>query len=358
MSKVTSSLVKFWDDENVEIHNVHLRRSIPSLPMIKKSLQVVRGGFETLAFLALQVQKSQNKEVIVRSIASAVMILFRDTSKNYTGSPEPVVDITGLERIIEDGVEDRSEVLVTNFIDASPVSLSEMDSLMEVDPDEIGSYFGVLCLCAVKALTSKNRTAFNEKRQNAVRATTIGEPKIFVTDSPFLSDHVVQKVYASFNSYLPIRSHVVSTTVHRLGATEMGPTLAFATMFLLLVDQGMSALRIVKEALVKHPWIRTEFPEVQAEINVAQDALIEINKGDPAERSFLKAIHGAAFVPVSYASIANVTGLCKFVLKETTTTYAQYDGGKVTEAQEIKLTHIMMEKGLMRAVEAAAPIQE
>jgi len=72
----------------------------------------------------------------------------------------------------------------------------------------------------------------------------------------------------------------------------------------------------------------------------------------------LKAIHGAQYVPVSYQSILNLTGVCKFVLKETTVTYANYDGGAVTESQEVKLTRIMTERGLMRSVEPAVINQE
>lgn len=358
MANVTSTLVKFWNDDSVELHNVRLRKEIPPVPPVKANLQVVVGGFETLVYLAYQVKKSSDKSVIVRAIASAIAILFEDVSKNYTGSASAPVKLTGIEDIIDETKEDRTAALVTNFEGAEAVTLEEMDVLMQADTDELGSYFGVLCLCGVKALNAKNRTAFNEKRQNAVRATTIGEPMIFVADSEFLSDSVIQKVYASFNSYLPVRSNMIASTVARIDRSSMGPTLAFTTMFLLLVDQGMSALRIIKEAMVKHPWIRTEFPEILPEVHIAQEAMTSIGKGLPHERCFLKAIHGAAYVPVAYSSIANLTGLCKFVLKETTTTYASYDGGSVTDAQELKLNTIMIARGLMRPVAEDTTEQE
>lgn len=328
------------------------------MPKLSRDLQVVKGGgAETLCFLACQVVKSNNKQVIVRAIASAIMILLNDT-RNYTGATSSPETLTGLERIIDEDVTSREEVLTTNFKDAEEVRISELDEMMEIDSDELGSYFGVLCLAAVKAMTKDNRVAFNEKRQGAVSATTIGEPIIFKSDSPYLSDSVIQKVYASFNSLLPVRTHMMALTVGRLHMAAMGPTLAFTTMFLLLVDQGMSALRIVKEALVKHKWILTEFPELLPEAVAAQEGLNSINRGAPHERSFLKAIHGASYVPVSYQSIQNLTGVCKFVLKETTVSYAQYNGGQVTESQEMRLTKLMMDKGLMRPVEEAAVPQE
>jgi hypothetical protein len=357
MSAVTSSLVKFWDADTSEIHGSQLRRNIPEIPKVTKPFQVVRGSFETLCYLALQVQKTQNKKVVVRAIASACMILFED-NKNYTGSSVPPVDLTGLDVIIQEDIEDRDVPVVTNFEEAEPVTISELDNLMVCDPDELGSYFGVLCLAAVKSLTERNRSAFNEKRRSAVEASLITDPILFVADSPFLADSVIKKVYASFNSYLPLRSNVMNSVVSRLAGTTMGPTLAFTTMFLLLVDQGMSALRIIKEAMVKFKWIRTEFPELMPEIIAAQAGMVAINKGEPKSRSFLKAIHGAGFVPVAYSDIKNLTGVCKFILKETTVTYAQYDGGQVTESQEIKLTEIMMREGLMRRPETTTVVQE
>jgi hypothetical protein len=357
MSAVTSSLIKFWDSDTAEIHNTRLRQTIPEIPKVSKHFQVVKGGFETLCFLALQIVKTSNKRVVVRSLASACMILFEDT-KNYTGSATTPVDLTGLEVIIAEDVDDRTAEVQTNFEDAEPVLISELDGLMECDPDELGSYFGVLCLAAVKSITDRNRTAFNEKRQGAVSASLITDPIIFVTDSPFLHENVIRKVYGSFNSYLPLRSNMMNSIVNRLEKTSMGPTLAFTTMFLLLVDQGMSALRIIKEATVKFRWIKDEFPELAPEFKTANDGINAINKGEPKYRSFLKAIHGAGFVPVSYADITNLLGVCKFVLKETTISYAQYDGGKVTDSQEAKLTKIMMEKGLMRTPEAVTVTQE
>jgi len=358
MTTVTSALVKFWDDESADIHPSRLRKDIPPLPKVNRELQTVYGGAETLAFLVWQVRKTSEKAVVVRAIASAAAILYEDESLNYTGSPLQPHALQGLGRITADDITDRGEILRTNFLDESEVSIQEMDSLMEVDPDEMGSYFGVLCLAAVKALTTKNRSAYNEKRLGAVQATTIGDPKIFVADSPFLTDAIIQKVYASFNSYLPVRTHIVHNVAQRLGRTVMGPTLAFTTMFLLLVDQGMSALRIIKEAVVKHRWIVDEFPEIHAELRAAQEGFNSISKAAPADRSFLKAMHGPAYVPVAYSSIKNLTGLCKFVLKETTISYANYEGGEVTEAQEAKLVRIMMERGLMKTVERTAVIQE
>lgn len=357
MSTPASILVKFWNDEVTDIHPSRLRKDIPPLPKISKEYQVVTGKFETLCYLALQILKSESKSVIIRCLASAPAILFEDP-KNYTGAPNPPVALTGLDPVVDEAVTDRDAELTTNFENAEPVTIAEMDEMLEIDPDELGSFFGVMFLAGNKALSKENHAAFNEKRQSAVSATIIGEPKIFKTDSKFLSDIVLRKVYASFNSFLPIRSNVVSNVVNRLSHVNVGPTLAFATMFLLLVDSGMSALRIIKEAVVKHKWIVTEFPELKPEIEAAQAGLLSVAKGAPHERSFLKAIHGSSYVPVAYSSVTNLTGVCKFILKETTVSYAQYDGGKVTDSQEAKLTRLMIEKGLMRAPADAAVVQE
>jgi hypothetical protein len=229
------------------------------------------------------------------------------------------------------------EVLVTNFRDAEEVTIGELLDLMQADSDELGAYFGVLFLSGNKRVNAKNRTAFNEKRKDSATASIIGDAKIFVSDSMYLSDEVLKKVYASFLSYSPVRANMTAKLVAKIDRPFMGPPLAFINMFLLLVDSGMSALRIIKEAVIKHPWIRSDFPELRPELSAANQAQMILRRAPPQERSFLKAIHGNAFVPVNYADINNLTGVCKEVLKRTTPSYANYDGGKVTEAQLAKI---------------------
>lgn len=322
-----------------------MRAKIPELSKITDDLQVVKGGVETLAYLALQIVKSREKPVIMRALASAVMIIFKD-SVNYTGSPQVPSELTGLEVILEEDV-DRNQALKTNFDGAEPVTIKEIDALLECDSDELGAYFGVLCLAAVKTLTEKNRAAFNENRAAAVAAVTIGKPMIFVTDSVYLADAVLQKVNASAQSWLPIRSHIMSRAAGKMGNVSMGITLSFSTMFLLISDQGMSGLRIVKEAMIKYKWLQTTFPALKPEMEAANRAFLAINKAVPADRPFLKAIHGSFFVPVNVRDIDNLVGVCKHVLKLTVPSYANYGGGSLTDTQESVLNNLMKSHGLI-----------
>lgn len=322
----------FWNDDTVDLNDKRLKKNIPALPVITSDVQTIKGkGAELLAYLALQVVKSQDKVVVIRAIASACSILL-DDSTNFTGSRTPTIVLTGLSRA-EDETAPQTEVLVTNFVDAEPVTIGELIQTMDCDIDELGAYFGVLFLAGTKRIDAKNRTAFNEKRKSAATASIVGEPKIFVDDSTLLADAVLEKVYASFLSCQPLRSNMIAKVATHLDKAHMGPALAFATLFLLLVDSGLSALRIIKEAVLKHPWIRTEFPELKPELYAANTAQTILRKAPGNERSFLKAIHGSNFVPVNYAEIDNLTGVCKEILKRSTPTYQNYGGGRITEAQ-------------------------
>jgi hypothetical protein len=324
---IDPALLNFWENDTLDERESRLRTTVPPMPEITESLQVVTGKAETLAYLILQTVKSDDKRVIVRALASAIAILFNDSSTNFTGSTKAPERLTGLDRVIDDNATD-DVILTTNFEDESPVTVGEIRELLDCDNDELGAYFGVLCLAGVKALTNENKSAFNERRAKAVRAVTIDELKIFVADSKYLTDRTLRAIYASFNSLQAIRCHIMQRTATRMGAVHMGPTAAFATMFLLLQDQGMSALRIIKEAVKKFPWIREGFPEFHPELMAAQNGIRAIAQVEtPGLRPFLKAIWGSNFVPVQYAAINNLLGLCRHVLIETTPSYANYRGG-------------------------------
>jgi hypothetical protein len=336
MAQPTNANIAFWNDETIDLNPQRLKKDVPVVPAIELELQTVKGkGMESLAFLALQVAKTKDKLVMMRAIASACSCLLNDAT-NYTGSKSNAVEITGLDAAAEANA-DRATVLVTNFSDSEPVTIGELLTLMEADADELGSYFGVLFLAGNKRVNTKNRTAFNEKRKNSATASIVGEAKIFVNDSIFLTDTVLEIVYAAFLSFSPIRANMTAKVVRNLDKPHMGPALSFINMFLLLVDSGMSALKIIKEAVIKHPWVRTDFPELRPELAAANEAQMTLRQATAAERSFLKAIHGNAFVPVNYSDIDNLTGVCKEILKRTTPSYANYDGGKVTAAQLAKI---------------------
>jgi hypothetical protein len=349
---VTTAHVTMWEDTSVELNDQRIRQNIPDLPRIDVQTEVYySGGIESLSYFALQILKSNDKLVIIRALASATAIL-TNQRVNFTGSSAPPVIITGLERDAWSQAQD-SDLLNTNFTDAEDVRVSELLDMMEADVDELGAYFGLLYLAGNKPVTNKNRTAFNERRQSAALASIISDPRIFVADSVFLSDTVLKKVYASFLSYLPLRSHMISSVVQLIGRPFMGSGLAFMNMFLLLADFGMGALRIIKEAVLKHPWIRTDFPELKPELEAVNKAQQIIRRVPGEERSFLKAIHGNNFVPVNYAQIDNLTGVCREVLKRTTPSYASYGGGKITADQ---MARIVARLGVEGVNEATQPV--
>jgi hypothetical protein len=324
---LTNANVDFWADDNVDIGDDQVSTKIPDLPVVDWDIQIAKGvGADALAYYALQVVKSRDKLVIMRAIAAACSVLLKDNT-NYTGSATKVVDLTGLDAAGGDSIDDKLE-LHTNFIDAEPVTVGELLDLLSADPDELGSYFGVLFLAGNKRVNTKNRTAFNEKRTQAATASIIGTPKIFVADSPYLTDQILGNVYAAFLSCAAVRARMTARVITQLPKTHMMASLAFVNMFLLLRDSGMSALRMIKEACVRYDWIRTEFVELKPEFIAANRGLQLIRTAPLAERSFLKAIHGNNFVPVKYTNIDNLLGVCKEILIRTVPTYRNYEGGK------------------------------
>lgn len=332
----TTTNVAMWDDTTVELNDRRLKQQIPPLPQIDFDFQVFKSrGAENLAYYALQIVKSTDKLVIMRAMASACSCLLND-SANFTGSKSVAIDLTGLS-VAKDDNADLNTVLTTNFEDSEPVTVGELLTAMDCDSDELGAYFGVLFVAGNKRVTALNRSAFNERRKDSAIASIVGDAKIFVADSMWLADPILEKVYASFLSGSPLRSNMTSRVIGHLNKPLMGPALSFTSMFLLLVDNGLSALRMIKEAVIKHPWIRTDFPELRPELNAANEAQKILRKAPGQERSFLKAIHGNAFVPVNYSQIDNLTGVCKEILKRTTPSYQNYGGGKITESQAAKI---------------------
>lgn len=358
--QITSAMAAgFWQDETIEINGTSLRRDVPPMPQITMPLQTVRGGKGAMIYLAYQVVHSREKLVIVRAIASAIACIFQD-SVNYTGSQSDCIPLTGVDDLDDDASNDSTKVLATNFDDASPVTVAEIDALVDADIDELAAYFGVLCMSSVKRVTPENRTAFNEKRANAVRAQSLEDPKIFVNNSLFLTDSVLNKVYASFNSMQAPRAHLMALSASKMGKITMGPPTAFAVMFMLLVDSGMGALRIVKEAVLKYPFIMSEFPELKPELALANKAQSVIRKAQSAHRPFLKAIYGSSFVPMPYQETNNLVGICKKCLLETTPSFRNYGGGTITADQEDRLNTLMAKyKGQVQNVRAAeSPVDD
>jgi len=341
----TASGVSFWEDDLASIHSTDLRSDVPPMPNVTMGINTVRGGPGVLIYLMHQVIKSTNKLTIMRAIASSMSCIFAD-SVNYTGSQAPCVPLTGLERVTDESVTDRTTLLDTNFPESEPVTLAEIDAYMDMDVDELAMYFGVLCFAGIKRVTPENRTAFNEKRANSVQAQTIGDLKIFVQNSPELDDVVLHKVYASFISWGNLRCHMMSKCAARMGSISYGPASAFTTMFMLLVDQGMGALRIIKEAVLKYPWLRHEFTELAPEFALANKAQNTIRKATSTHRPFLKSIYGSSFVPLPYQQAKNLVGICKRTLQDTAPTYKNYNGGIMTDIQEQKLIRLLAKYGV------------
>lgn len=332
------SILDFWNDKTSDLHESGLRREPPSMPAtLPEPFQVVNSPskpHEALMYLIGQICKTKDKALIIRCMASATAIIFKD-SGNMTGAAKNPDELSGLEPLVASPLDENAP-LVTNLENAEPLVCREVKTLLDADTDELAAYIGVLFLAGVKRLTPQNGAAFNENRVRNVQSVCTSDLKLFVSGSPFLSDAVLNRVYASFTSMTTARAFLVKRTSEKMGRIHMGMPVAFSAMFQLLVDNGLGSLRIIKEAVKKYEWIRTDFPELQAELNAANAAQQRLKTVAAAERPFIKTIYGATFVPVAQSQISNLLGVCKYTLMQTIPTYRRFNGGVITADQEEK----------------------
>lgn len=331
-------VLKIWEDESIALYDERPRSRVPTLPTIGDSIQVFKvpeGGKAALAYLACVIRDTSEKMIVMRALASAVAILFGDSS-NLTGSPSAPLTLTGLDQLTEDNVS-ASAVLKTNFSGAPDFSVADIDTYLDCDSDELGGYFGVLFYAGVKRLTEKNSTAFNEKRVGTITSAIVNQPKIFVPGSAFLDAAVLNKVYAAFTSLAAIRANLVYRTALKMGTIRYGSAVTFTAFFLLLADSGMGSLRVIKEAVLKCPWVRTDFPEIRIELEMANAGQNAIKEADPPLRPFIKAIYGSAFVPVAQNDIQNLLGISKRIMSHYVQTFSGFRGGRTTPEQDAKI---------------------
>lgn len=328
-----SDTVAFWNDENVSLTGVHLKTTVPDITPVDLKLPYFGGGHETLVYLALQIERTSNKEVAIQAIASAVGILFKQ-SRDLTGGTGKRQSLSGLDIPGED-IADKppATVVGSEWRTGATITAGDIAAYLG-DIDELGAYYGVLFLAGVKKRTAKNRDAFNKNRVGNVRSTVNQDLAIFVENSVLLSDDLLDTVYAAFNSFLANRMYLVRETVRLTASVYVGPALSFQNMFLLLEDTGLGSLRVVKEAVLKYPFIKRDFPELASELRSADQAQKAIRRVNESERPYCKAIYGNRFVPVDQREIVNLLGVCKNAMAYTVETYRNFDGGNLSEKQE------------------------
>jgi len=334
-----------WADDTTSVTNIRIKTEIPEIRPVELKFQLAKGGHETLLFLALQIERTRDKSVALRALASALAILFKQ-DKDYTGGGGRLVTLDGLDegRTLDTSVDDSTPV-GRNFEDGAPLTVGDLRPYLG-DIDEIGAYFGVLFMAGVKRRTDLNRDAFNENRKSSVRSLVNQDLAIFVPNSVLLSDAVLDTVYAAFNSFLPNRMYMVQQAVLLSAQPTVGAALAFTTLFLMLEDAGLGSLRIIKEAVLKYPWIRTSFPECKPEFHAANIGQQAVRAADLSIRPYCKAVYGNRFVPVAQNEIANLMGICKRVLSYTMPNYRNFGGGRISDKQEALIQRKMEELGI------------
>lgn len=330
MATSSGTQIDLWNETGAEVTGAALRKRFPEITAVPHVVQVVLTGPAGLAYLAWQIRKTTDKMLIVRCLASAVASIFQD-KRNLTGSPTTPVDLTGIDPT---GKEDQDTV-ETNLSGAEEVTYGELLELAAADPDEVAFYFGMLFLAAVKKVTPANRTAFNELRQETVKRALTVDPVVFVPDSEYLEDRILNKVYAACTVHMSIRANLFAETAKMMGKLTLGSQTTFAMFFMLLADSGLGSLRIIRDGVRKYPWIRTDFPELAPELRAATEAQRHVKTAPMEFRAFVKAVYGASYVPVSQAEIRNLLGVSKYCLQHSAAHYGRFGGGDITPAQQI-----------------------
>lgn len=334
---------KFWEEEPTALYKDKPRTQVPALPIVSEAIMTYTcpKGMEkaALAYLACVIKDTDNKMTVMRALSSAVSIIFSD-STNFTGSPTPPEELTGLEGFIE-GDTSSSDEVKTNFANDVELRHADVDKYLECDIDELGGYFGDLFVAGTKRLTPQNATAFNERRLNSVLAASSKQPLIFVPGSAFLDEKVLNKVYAAFTSMSAIRCQLIYKTAMKMGAIRFGPSVTFSALFLLLVDQGLGTLKVIREAVMKHPEVVKEFPELRPELEAADAGIKVVRSVETRLRPFIKAIYGQNFVPSSQQDIANLLGVAKKIMVEYSPNYANFRGGYTTADQDDRIARLL-----------------
>jgi hypothetical protein len=309
------------------------RSKMPAVPPVTEDLPVYTGDADLLALCMWQIRKSNDRSVIVRALASAAAAILFDKN-NFTGSPTKSVPLAGFNDLSAAGV-DLTKTAVNNFADGEPVTGAEWVLTASFDETEVAAYYGVLCIAMCsQPIAGAPLNKFNKNRAAAATKAVIGSPKIFIAESPWLSFEVLQKVHASFNMYGPSRCHLITNVLRHRGEFRIGLQENFMDMFFLLTDFGLTNLSIIRDAILRYPWIVTDFEGLESEVKAANDAFLKLSEIDAETRPFAKAMFQNHLVFTAPANIRNLLGICRYALSHTHATYAQYRGGFTTPKQE------------------------
>lgn len=301
------------------------------LPKVKTRLETYAGKGDLPAYCMLQLLKSEDRQVIVRAVASACAHLVGD-STNFTGSTIPPVKLTGYEGLFVAGVDLNANV-TTNFAGAADVTGKEWAKVSNFDEMEVAYYFGVVCHAMCKTPNDgPPMDAFNAKRADAATQGLIKPAKIFVQDSEWLSYATLRKVHVSFNAYGACRANIIGRVLAHKDDADNDQAGMFFKAFALLSDFGITNLAIIKNAIIRYPQI-TNYPGMEIQVRAAAEAFKVIEKLPADKRSFAKAMYMDRLVFVDPNEIKNLLGVCKEYLKPTHKTYQNYKGGEITPDQ-------------------------
>jgi len=335
---MVGEIEEIWEGATVSVSGRSVTRNIPALPVIANRMTAYVGAAEIVAVTMAQLQTTTDKTVVVELVASCVASVLKVTTRTFADAFD-VVPATGFDYLDTDENKP-DEPIVTNIAGISPMKRSDLGDLPAADTSELGALVGIYLYAIGKKPTEENITAFGARRRNAALSTVIGEPVVFVDNSPHLTLKVMRKVHGSFAAYAAHRARLINAVAIASAEHVSGGAVSLFQMFGLLNDQGMAGLNMVREALMKWEWIRTEFPELRPEVEAANAGFKLIRAAPPATRPFLKVIHGDRFVPTHYQDIKRLMGMAKYLLLEAHDTLSNFSGGAMPEEWREKVDRL------------------
>lgn len=233
------------------------------------------------------------------------------------------------------------------------VTAHDMSDVMELDAMEVSAYAGALCMAVTKTPSGENLDAFVSKRAALANMGVMeASPVIFGDQSDYLTVEILLKIHKASSFYIIAREVTMRSLTSHIGEMDDGSSYVFACFLFLLENTGMNYLSIIKKVIQQYPTLPNYFPHLRLEFEAASEGISRVMTLPPSERSFCKAIYGSKFIPAQYSNVANLLGVCAYILSKSEPTMANFKGGVLSSLNKDIIDDIFQEEGNVHEVEA------
>jgi hypothetical protein len=305
------------------------KSKIPEVPKVLDDFEVYFGGNYLLGVCILQLLKAQDHKTVVRAMGSAVTSIMGGTM-NYLGAKTDVVDFTG-DELFDTQPDDAQmkAIAVCNFKEAQPFTNDEWVLTSALDQAEVAAYFGIMMKALVYCPPATAKLdAFNIKRSSSAKKAILGDAKIFIEGSKYITHEVIRSINAAFNFHPECRANLIKLVVDQLGPVVGGKKGMFLEMFEMIENQGLTPFAIVATAFEFAEPQMKRFPMLYKELEAVLKGVEAISSGTPKYIGYNKAMFQERFVPADPNAIRNIVAVAKVFASVFVPTYEGYEGGE------------------------------